>query len=91
MASSEKHGNRWFFERDTLLAVDAVSEAPMPSRRRILAERDIRRRRGTLRRAGSHTTACDRRHRGRCSRSRRDASIEEREAVTRSILDELGK
>jgi hypothetical protein len=91
MASSVKHGNRWFFDRDTLLTIDAVSEAPMPSRRRILAERDIRRRRGTLRRAGSHTTTCDRRHRGPCSRSRRAASTPEREAVTRSILNDLGK
>lgn len=50
MASSEKHGRLWFFKRDLLLTVDAVSEAG-PSRAEILTEREERRARGEVRRA----------------------------------------
>jgi hypothetical protein len=90
MASSEKHGRLWFFKRDLLLAVDAVSEAG-PSRAEILAEREERRARGEVRRAGSHHPECDRRHEGPCAASRRTRPSErDRARVRRSILDDLG-
>ncbi|MBV8517656.1 MAG: hypothetical protein JO197_09675 [Acidobacteria bacterium] len=92
MASSEKHGSRWFFHRDTLLAIDAATERAMPSRREVLAGREARRRRGEGRRGGSHSAACDRRHGGRCHPApQRIPSSEDGAAVTRSILDDLGK
>jgi len=92
MASSEKHGNRWFFKRDLLLRVDAVGERSMQSRREILAEREERRARGEVRRSGSHHPGCDRRHAGRCAASRRRRpSEQERSRARRSILDDLGK
>jgi hypothetical protein len=90
MASSEKHGNRWFFQRDVLLTVDAASEQPMPTRRDILAERTIRRQRGSIRRAGSHKASCDRCHTGSCGKVSR-APRSQQAAVTRAILDDLGK
>lgn len=90
MASSEKHGRLWFFKRDLLLTVDAVSEAG-PSRAEILAEREERRARGEVRRAGSHHPHCDRRHEGPCAASRRTRPSErDRARVRRSILDDLG-
>jgi len=92
MASAEKRGSRWVFDRDLLLSVDAAGEHPVPSRRSQLAERDVRRARGEVRRAGSHAVGCRRTHRGRCgSTCRSRASQAERAAVTRSILDNLGK
>ena len=90
MASSEKHGRLWFFKRDLLLAVDAVSEAG-PSRAEILTHREERRARGEVRRAGSHHPHCDRRHEGACAASRRTRPSEsDRARVRRSILDDLG-
>jgi hypothetical protein len=90
MASSEKHGRLWFFKRDLLLTVDAVSEA-RPSRAEILAEREERRARGEVRRAGSHEPNCDRQHEGPCIGSRRlRPSERDRARVRRSILDDLG-
>jgi len=92
MASSEKHGNRWFFKRDLLLTVDAAGEHPMPSRKEILAEREHRRAQGEVQRAASHHPTCDRRHAGRCAASRRTRPSErERSRARRSILDDLGK
>jgi hypothetical protein len=89
MASSEKHGRLWFFKRD-LLTIDAVSEA-RPSRAEILAEREERRARGEVRRAGSHEPNCDRQHEGPCIGSRRlRPSERDRARVRRSILDDLG-
>jgi hypothetical protein len=91
MASSEKHGNRWFFKRDLLL-VDAASEAAGPSRAEVLAEREARRARGEIQRAGSHHPACDRSHKGGCAASRRARPSErDRSRMRRSILDDLGK
>lgn len=92
MASSEKHGNRWFFKRDLLLSVDAASEAAGPSRAEVLAEREVRRARGEVERGGSHHPACDRRHKGGCAASRRARPSErDRSRNRRSILDDLGK
>jgi hypothetical protein len=91
MASAEKHGRKLFF-RTALLAVDATSEAAVPSRRQQLDDRAERRARGELRRAGAHALGCLRRHDGPCARSRRARpSDRERAQVTRSILDDLGK
>jgi hypothetical protein len=90
MASSEKHGRLWFFKRDLLLTVDAVSEA-RPSRAEILAEREERRARGEVRRAGSHQPNCDRQHEGPCAGSHRlRPSERDRARTRRSILDDLG-
>ena len=92
MASAEKHGNRWFFKRDLFLSVDTPGEHPIPSRRDQLAQREVRRTRGEVHRAGSHADGCHRRHDGPCPTSRRARPSErDRGAVTRSILDELGK
>lgn len=92
MASAEKHGNRWFFKRDLLLSVDVASEAAVTSRAEVLAEREARRARGEVQRAGSHHPACDRRHKGACAASRRARPSERhRSRVRRSILDDLGK
>lgn len=92
MASAEKHGNRWFFKRDLLLSVDAASEAAAPPRAEVLAEREARRARGEVRRAGSHASGCDRRHDGGCTASRRARPSErDRSRTRRSILDDLGK
>jgi hypothetical protein len=92
MASSEKHGRLWFFKRDLLLTVDAASEAVGPSRAEILAEREERRARGEIRRAGSHRSDCDRRHAGSCGGIRQWRSPErERARIRRAILDDLGK
>lgn len=91
MASSEKHGRLWFFKRDLLLTVDAASEAVGPSRAEILAEREERRARGEVRRAGSHQPNCDRQHGGPCAASRRlRPSERDRARTRRSILDDLG-
>ncbi|HEV7765869.1 MAG TPA: hypothetical protein VGQ76_12775 [Thermoanaerobaculia bacterium] len=90
MASSEKHGRLWFFKRDLLLTVDAVSEA-RPSRAEILAEREERRTRGEIQRGGSHQPNCDRQHKGPCAGSRRlRPSERDRARTRRSILDDLG-
>lgn len=90
MASSEKHGRLWFFKRDLLLTVDVVSEAG-PSRAEILAEREERRARGEVRRAGSHQPNCDRQHEGPCVGGRRlRPSERDRARIRRSILDDLG-
>jgi hypothetical protein len=90
MASSEKHGRLWFFKRDLLLTVDAASEA-RPSRAEILSEREERRARGEVRRAGSHQPNCDRQHEGPCVGSRRlRPSERDRARIRRSILDDLG-
>ncbi len=92
MASSEKHGGRMFFKRDLLFSVDAANDARVPSREEVLAEREARRARGEVRRAGSHHPSCDRRHDGACSASRRARPSErDRSRTRRSILDDLGK
>jgi hypothetical protein len=92
MASSVKHGNRMFFRRDLLLSADATSEAAAPSRDDILMEREARRARGEVQRAGSHHSACDHRHKGACAASRRARPSErDRIRMRRSILDDLGK
>jgi len=92
MASSVKHGNRMFFRRDLLLAIDATSEAAVPSRDDVVAERETRRARGEVQRAGSHRVNCDRRHAGACVGSGRSRPSErDRSRVRRSILDDLGR
>lgn len=92
MASAEKRGSRWVFDRDLLLTVDAAGEHPVPSRHAQLAERDERRARGEVQRAGSHAAGCVRAHRGPCGSGRRGRPSKlDRAATTRSILDDLGK